>query len=169
MSIMRVFLTMIAVMAAMTSGARTIMLDTISAHPGTPEGIWAVPGGGIFRISASPTRTGIYELFVVAAPGCDIACDAPMGTMRAGARGHVFDAELLSDPRHGAKQKPRSFMLEFDEKFQTVVFKPYSRSWRVNITRLLPYFFRLSVERPGEKPTGLEAAVRMAPHPVVTL
>lgn len=154
---------------AAVAGAPVIALDTSVPSLASPQGIWEVPGGAVFEIMAAPAQTGVYTISVIAAPGTDIPCHTLAGTMRAGAGAHTFDAALHVDPRHHAKQKTRNFILEFNETFDTVVFKPYNTSWRINVARLLPYFFRLSVERPADKPAGADAAFRISPEAVVNL
>lgn len=125
----------------------------------------------MFSIEKAPGQPGIYSIAIVFAPGLDIAKGTPAGSFRATADPLVFDAVMSVDPRikRNKTHKNLEFQLKFNSDFNRLAFVPYSRNWRVNLNRLLPYFFRISVERPKEKPEGLDAAFKIAPESIIEL
>lgn len=120
--------------------------------------------GAIFSIAPVPGINQEYALTLLWSPDLTVPSGTALGTMRPGARPFVFDATMGIDHRGGrsiAGTKKYRFRLEFSDDGTRISFKPYKRSWRVNLMRLMPYLFRSSVTKTDTRPDDIDGAVRI--------
>ena len=161
----RFLLAIILGIVGLAAGAETlwVKLDSINSTPGTPEGVWRVASGAVFSIKPRHGQRGVYDLELLHRTDLTVPAGAFFGPMTAGADARTFDASLVSDPKlkaAGRPQKTRSFVITFDESFDNLKIKNYRSGIAVNIFRLVPYLFRVGVERRDERPDGLTGATR---------
>lgn len=160
----RFLLTIFLGLVGLVAGAETlwVKLDSISSAPGTPEGIWRMASGTVFSIKPRNGQRGVYDLELLHSTDLSVPPGAFFGTMTAGADTRTFDASLVADPKfkNAGRQKSRSFVITFDEDFDNLKIRYYRTGIAVNIFRLVPYLFRVGVERRDERPAGLIGATR---------
>ncbi len=140
-----------------------IKLDSVETVPSTPEGVWRIAAGTIFRIEARNGQNGVYDLSIVQSADLSVPTGAYFGTMTTGADRHTFDARLVADPKvstPGGKRNMRQFVLTFDRTFANLKIKHYRKGVTVNIFRLVPYLFRASITRHNDNPDGTVGATR---------
>lgn len=152
-------------LVGIAAGAETlwVKLDSITSIPGTPEGVWRVASGAVFSIKPRHGQSGVYDLALLHSTDLTVQPGAYFGTMTAGADSRTFDASLVADPKikaAGGRQKTRSFVITFDDNFDNLKIQNYRKGIAVNIFRLVPYLFRVGVERRDERPDGLIGASR---------
>jgi len=161
----RILLAIILGFVGLAAGAETlwVKLDSIASAPGTPEGIWRIASGAVFSIKPRHGQRGVYDLALLHSSDLSVQPGSFFGTMTAGADSHTFDASLLSDPKvksAGDKHKARQFVITFDDTFDNLKIKNYRTGIAVNIFRLVPYLFRVGIERRDERPDGIVGAER---------
>jgi len=161
----RFLLAIILGIVGLAAGAETlwVKLDSISSAPGTPEGVWRIASGAVFSIKPRHGQRGVYDLEILHSTDLSVPPGAFFGTMTAGADSRTFDAFLLADPKiktAGDKQRARSFVITFDENFDNLKIKNYRTGIAVNLFRLVPYLFRVGIERRDDRPDGIIGATR---------
>ncbi len=140
-----------------------IKLDTIISGQGTPEGVWRLPSGTIFEIKARGGQPGIYDLTLLHSNDLSVEAGTGFGTMTAGADRRTFDASLLSDPKargSAGKGRRRDFVITFNDDFTHLSLRHYRKGISINFVRLVPYLFRVGIERNDERPQGIVGAWR---------
>ena len=150
-----------------------LKLDSIEVHD-PYEGVWQMTGGGaIFSTEAVPGITDTYRLTLLWSPDLSVPSGSVLGEMQPAGRPLVFDASLGLDHkggRHiGIPGKKYRFELEFSADMRRVSFRPYKRSWKVNIFRWLPYLFRTSVSKTDTRPADMDGAVRLGGLPATSI
>lgn len=161
----RFLLAIILGFVGLAAGAETlwVKLDSITSSPGTPEGVWRVASGAVFCIKPRHGQSGVYDLELLHSSDLSVPPGAFFGTMTAGADARTFDASLLADPKlraAGGHQKTRSFVISFDENFYNLKIRNYRTGIAVNLFRLVPYLFRVGIDRRDDRPDGIIGATR---------
>lgn len=144
-------------------GPLRIELDSLDATPGTPEGVWRLPSGTIFEIKARSGQPGVYDLVLLHSSDLSVPSGASFGHMTVGADSHTYDASLLADPKArnaAGKGRRRDFSISFDAPFTRLTLRHYRKGLSVNFVRLVPYLFRVGLERHDERPRDLVGAWR---------
>lgn len=161
----RFLLAIILGVVGLAAGAETlwVKLDSIASTPGTPEGVWRIASGAVFSIKPRHGRSGVYDLELLHCPDLSVPAGAVFGSMTVGADARTFDASLLADTKiksAGDRLRARSFVITFDEDFDNLKIKNYRTGISVNLFRLVPYLFRVGIERRHDTPDGIIGATR---------
>ena len=142
----------------------------VRADASSPAGVWkAGDGGALFGVRPLPGYDGSFELFIVDSPDYPELPGTVFGTMRTTGRAGVYDARLAKGigPARGLLgQKSHNCIIELSQDCSSLVFRSYRRGKTVNILRLLPYLFRLSVTDVDTRPAGIDGARRVSPEPL---
>lgn len=131
------------------------------------SGIWQVGGGGVVNI----VRTGPdrYEIRNVHSIDTRIAPGTLLATAHTAGLQGALDASWLTMSDDCTLGPPYRRMLIKPGGPGQLVFEPYQTSPRINIVRLVPYLYRVSLLDPHTPPAGLQGAYRLYPpagHPL---
>ncbi len=140
-----------------------IKLDTIQSTSHTPEGVWRIADGPLFEIRAASGRSGVYELVLLMSSDLSVPAGTLFGTMTRGADSRRYDARLLADPKarkDAGRGRERDFSLVFNDDFTQLSLRHYRKGIAVNFIRLVPYLFRVGIERHDNLPDGVVGASR---------
>ena len=105
-------------------------------------------------------------MIVVHTPDLGIAPGTVMGTARTSGKAGMYDASIFrSFTADGKGHRPQRLAITVDIATGMLRFDPYKQGWRVNLRRLIPYLFRVTVQREDSRPDGLDGAMRVYPAP----
>lgn len=159
----RLLATLLLILVPALSGrCDTLCVDSLG-RAGTPEGVWQMASGTIFRIAPRAGTSGVYDLTLLLSADPSVASGTLFGTMRAGADRHIFDASLASDIKGGRKagdSRKRQFAITFDSDFSSLTLSHYRSGVAINLMRLVPYLFRIGIERHDDSPHNTIGASR---------
>ena len=150
--------------------AQPLIVYADTAGTAMLEGVYRMTdSGAVFSIAPMPAINEDYALTLLWSPDLSVPSGTPFGTMRPAGQPFVFDATMGIDHRGGrniAGTKKFRFRLEFSTDGRRISFKPYKRSWRVNLMRIMPYLFRTSISKTDTRPDDIDGAVRIDASPV---
>ena len=153
---------MLCLACCMTAQAAPPALTALDVHvpapldASSPEGLWQMAGdGALFYISPVAGRSGRYSLILHESP--DLSVPAEAG---------VYDASLVLNPAGSGMRKTRNFIFTFAPDGSTMTMQSYRRGHKVNMLRLLPYLFRVSVAEVDTRPENIDGAERISPPSV---
>lgn len=127
------------------------------------EGYWELTAGGaLLEFRRTPGKSGSYDIFLIDSPDYTVVPGTKLGSMDATAVAGKFDVILAADPRRGPGGKSRRFI--FDIENGKLRMSAYKVGKTVNIYRLLPYLFRVGIRDTGNRPEGIDGAIRTAPR-----
>lgn len=134
------------------------------------EGIWQMAdGGAIFRLRPKAGTPGVLEMLIIDAPDYTIPSGMVTGEFTPTAVAGRYDVSMLrTDGKGRLKTKAglkRSFSADIDVQTGTMALTPYDKGLSVNLFRLIPYLFRVSVTSKDSRPAKLDGAVRLSPNP----
>lgn len=132
-------------------------------------GIWeTTSSGAILEISRRPGTRGRYDVRIIEAADCGTEPGTLAGTLSATAVPNTFDAEFDVAPAGTSgvmTSRKQHFTVEFDNRLRACTFRAYHKGKRVNLRRMLPYIFRLPSIENGNRPAGLDGAIRIDTNP----
>ncbi len=127
----------------------------------SPVGLWQMVGdGAIFYIE--PERRDTYTLTLYDSPDLTLSKGALFGSMSLTASGS-YDASLILNPKGSGRRKTRHFLFDIDTDGTTLTMRSYRKGARINVLRLLPYLFRLSISEVDTRPQNIDGAIRLSP------
>lgn len=127
----------------------------------SPVGLWQMVGdGAIFYIE--PERRDTYTLTLYESPDLALSKGDFFGTMTLTASGS-YDASLILNPKGSGRRKTRHFLFDIDTYGSKLTMRSYRKGARVNVLRLLPYLFRLSISEVDTRPQNIDGAIRLSP------
>lgn len=140
-----------------------VSLDSIAPSTEPAAGYWRIePEGAIFVCEPYAGRTGSYTLRLVSSPVLGVAPGTYFGAMTATAKKGVYQAELILDPSNFKRRAhTRNCTIEMNEEANRLIFKPYHNRLKVNLNRLMPYLFRVSLRQENTRPDDIDGAVRI--------
>lgn len=127
----------------------------------SPVGLWQMVGdGAIFYIE--PERRDTYTLTLYESTDLTLSKGDFFGTMTLTASG-CYDASLILNPKGSGRRKTRHFLFDIDTDGSKLTMRSYRKGARVNVLRLLPYLFRLSISEVDTRPQNIDGAIRLSP------
>lgn len=136
------------------------------------EGVWQFPAdGGTLAIERTNPASGmVFDLKAVAAANRGLPPGTLMGRVAATADPDVFHGHIYTRLHEdGTLSKPIEVTLHLNREEAIFKIKPVKKGWKVNLYRLIPYMFRMSVSHRNDSPTDLTGCSRLQPPPPVPL
>lgn len=145
------------------AAAPKVRIITPGSCRGEIEGVWlTAPGAALFELLQIPGQAGEYDMILLRASQPGVS--EKVGTLRATAKPHVYEAVLAADLSR-RQYRTRRFAAAVFPLQERMILTPYSQGWNVNLLRILPYLFRISVHQTDTRP-ALDGAYRLsAPVP----
>lgn len=127
------------------------------------EGVWRISGSdGMFAVVAD-AGTIFYRIVVIDSPDRSVLPGTVMGACTAAGRADSYDAWLYTSGEAGLLSRPKRFTLSLADDGRLIMV-PVVNKLKLNLWRLLPYMFRMSVSRVNDRPNNLDGAVRVYPE-----
>ena len=167
----RLLLLLISAIIAVGVSAQPLQttLSNSGAKPELHMSVWQMTAGGaIVRLQNSPDASGDLDVIILDSPDFALAPGTCVGKLKRTVRHNVYDLALADRVHKGKKGAAGTLRSTFTAEFTPegrMLLKPYKKSWSVNVFRLLPYLFRVSVHRTDTRPDNLDGAVRLSPSP----
>lgn len=144
-------------------------LDTSPLHP--IEGIWQMAAdGAVMAIEQSaPYISGItsmlgYRIVLVQSPYRRIRPGTLMGYAMPSAKAGRYDAAIYTSiDDSGILQRCRRFTLELHDEESRLAFIRHRADLRIDLRRLIPYLFRVSIVTGNDRPRDMDGAIRLHP------
>lgn len=128
------------------------------------EGVWMTSAGAYIAIHANGINT--YEMTILHSPDLSILPGTVMGSAHTSGKIGMYDASIFrSFSSKGKGRRPQRLTITVDISTGMMRFDPYKQGWRINLRRLIPYLFRVTVQHEDTRPDGLEGAMRIYPTP----
>lgn len=132
------------------------------------EGVWLTTAGAYIAIHA--TGVNDYEMTVIHSPDLGILPGTCMGSARTSGKLGMYDATIFRKfTADGKGVSPQRLAVTIDIENGMMRFDPYKQGWSINLRRLIPYLFRVSVHHEDTRPDGIDGATRIYPAPPPTI
>ena len=126
------------------------------------EGVWMTSAGAYIAISANGINT--YTMTILHSPDLSILPGTIMGSAHLSGKVGMYDASIFRNfTPDGKGHHSQQLAITVDVSTGMMRFDPYKQGWRINLRRLIPYLFRVTVQREDTRPDGLEGAMRIFP------
>ena len=132
------------------------------------EGAWMLTED---RTSIAIVRTGAMTYNVLAGTSHDLSIKpgTVIGTLTLSGKDGLYDLKLArSFRRDGTPSRYAHMAVKVNDTGDIFHFISYRRGLRVDLRRLIPYLFRVSVTSSDTRPEGLNGAHRLWPTPAPT-
>lgn len=123
-------------------------------------GLWRMTGTADceFEIRPSATDPGSYDMLAVSCADMSVLPGTPLGTLHATPTPGRFLALISSRPEKAGARKVNVVVNLGNDG--NITFHTFRKGKRINLWRMLPYMFRISIEREDARPEGVDGAVR---------
>lgn len=168
----RTVLLLISAIIAIGASAQPLQTTLMCSSTAKQElhmSVWQMTAGGaIVRLQNAPDASGNMDVIILDSPDFALAPGTCVGKLKRTVQPNVYDLALADRVHKGKKGAAGTMRSTFTAEFTPegrMLLKPYKKSWSVNVFRLLPYLFRVSVHRTDTRPDNLDGAVRLSPSP----
>ncbi len=154
-----------AFVTASAAAPEAVCLDSIrttGTDASSPAGLWRTGAGAVFDIV--PAGAGSYTLILIDSPDVTAPCPATIGTMTTTGTPGTYEAALSAGLTAASARKKHTCIITVQPGSETMTFTAYRKGRQLNLWRLLPYMFRISVKDIDTRPRGIDGAVRIAPR-----
>lgn len=128
------------------------------------EGIWTYPADDVtVLVYRNVAQKGVYDIFVVESADCSLPNGSRLGKLTASADPEKYELTMFTSIKNGVLSAPRNATATFSEKKEALTMKKSGVKFRINPTRLLPYFWRLISISVGSKEPAPEGLVKLYP------
>lgn len=131
------------------------------------EGIWEItgnPSGSLIAITGSAGLPGVFDVTVLESSDWRTPPGRPCGTAVSGSTAGSYDATLRGGDTARPGARNVRMLMELSADGTRLTFRPYRKGLRVNLRRLLPYLFGVSVSTENTRPDAtLDGARRLWP------
>ncbi len=162
-----VIATVVAVAALQCDAADTLtdiesakqIIDSRGSDP--LAGIWRIGGGGA-TVAFLPVAAGEseFDIVILDSPDMSVIPGQKIGHAVSTGKIGVYDATMAQKSTVGRKTVRCIITLGKDGRLS---FAYYKQGYDVKLWRLLPYLFRVSVNRHDTRPSTVDGAVRLYP------
>lgn len=129
-------------------------------------GTYRLPSGAVMEFAPRQGAPGVCDVILLDGPRLDIPSGTVVGELLRADGALRGDLILRIDPRKAGGRKGRvTFAAEFSPDGRRVTLNHYREGVRVELLRLIPYLFRVGIERRDGRPSGLDVAERIGPRP----
>ncbi|MDE6285847.1 MAG: hypothetical protein K2L99_02505 [Muribaculaceae bacterium] len=124
-------------------------------------GLWRVTGPQDceFEIRPSSSVAGSYDMLAVNCADMSVMPGTLIGTLHTTPTPGRFLARISSHPERAGARKVDVVVNLGNEG--NLTFRAFRKGKRISLWRLLPYMFRITVEREDARPEGVDGAVRV--------
>lgn len=124
-------------------------------------GHWRMTGDADceFEIRPSQVDPGSYEMLVVSCADMSVQAGTPIGSLHSTPTPGRYLARISSKPEKAGARKV-DVVVNLGDK-GNLTFHTFRKGKRINLWRLLPYMFRVTIEREDARPEGVDGAVRV--------
>lgn len=144
-------------------------LDASALHP--VEGIWQMTAdGAVIAIEqAEPFTTGQtltsgYRIVILQSPCRRVRPGTLMGYATPSAKAGHYDAAIYTSiDDNGWLNLTKRFTLELHDSESRLAFIPHRTGMRIDLRRLIPYLFRVSISTANDRPRDMDGAIRLYP------
>ncbi|MDE6498416.1 MAG: hypothetical protein K2L21_07135 [Muribaculaceae bacterium] len=112
-----------------------------------------------FEIKPSTTAPDSYDMLVVNCADMSVFPGTSIGTLHTTPTPGRFLARISSHPERAGAKKVDVVINLGDEG--NLTFQAFKKGKRINLWRLLPYMFRVTIEKEDSRPAGVDGAVRV--------
>ncbi|MDE6305911.1 MAG: hypothetical protein K2L90_04900 [Muribaculaceae bacterium] len=144
-------------------------LSGSALHP--IEGIWQMTGdGAVIAIeqsqpyTAGQTLASGYRIVLIQSPCRRIRPGTIMGYATQSAKSGRYDAAIYASvDDNGILHRKRRFTLELHDTESRLAFIRHRADLRIDLRRLIPYLFRVSIATGSDRPRDMDGAIRLFP------
>ncbi len=124
-------------------------------------GIWRIGGGGA-TVAFLPVRAGEseFDIVILDSPDMSVIPGQKIGHAASTGKIGIYDATMAQKSAIGRKKVQCIITLGKDGR---LAFQYYKQGYDVKLWRLLPYLFRVSVNKHDTRPATVDGAVRLYP------
>lgn len=149
------------------------IITRMAASPLHPvEGLWQMADdGAVIAIeqsepyTADQTMARGYRIVIVQSPCRRVRPGTLMGYALPSAKAGRYDAAIYTGmDDHGLLHRSHRFTLELHDAESRLAFIRHRADLRVNLWRLIPYLFRVSVTTGNDRPRDMDGAIRIFPE-----
>ncbi len=140
------------------------------------EGIWQFADNGtkIAIEREDPDKfpnTGytLYRLVIIDSPNNFIKNGTIMGYATPTAKRNNYEARIYTSVYNGNKLKNTQNVILSINEDNRLVFKEYNEGYKLNIRRLIPYIFRISITKYSTRPQDLDGCIKIFPEPGIPI
>lgn len=138
----------------------------ITCHAADPlEGHWQVNDGGpLISISPSADTAGTLDILWIDGADMSVAPGTVLGTAIVTPTPGLYDCTAWTDPRgrSGRKRGKAVFTIRLEPKLaDSFTIEGYERGVKLQLSRLLPFWYRRPVKNVDTRPKGLDGARRV--------
>ncbi|MDE6097765.1 MAG: hypothetical protein K2G24_02645 [Muribaculaceae bacterium] len=141
------------------------LMSAIDNGYGNPiEGVWRMTASPESTLAITPSagHEGMFDIWLLDSPDFRIEPCVRIGQAAAGAENGEYDISLTERPGDILARK-RHFIAHTGENAMQIRLQAYRKGKRINIRRLLPYLFRISVTDNSNRPDNHDGLIRIYP------
>jgi hypothetical protein len=113
---------------------------------------------------AGKTLTSGYRIVIIQSPNRRVRPGTIIGYALQSAKSGKYDAAIYSTiDDDGTLYRPKRFTLELHDSESRLAFIRHRADIRVNLWRLIPYLFRVSISTGNDRPHDMDGAIRLYP------
>lgn len=129
------------------------------------EGLWTYPEDDVtVLIIRNDNKKGVYDILVVESADCSLTPGMTLGELHESVDPDKFNLKLFTKVRNGILSAPSEAIATFSASKETLtVRKSGGINFRLNPTRLLPYFWRIASISFKSKEYAPEGMIKIYP------
>lgn len=129
------------------------------------EGLWSYPEDDVtVLIMRNDHKKGVYDVLVVESADCSLTPGMQLGELHESVDPEKFTLKLFTKVKNGILSAPSEAVATFSESKESLTVKKNGGlSFRINPSRLLPYFWRIASVSFKAKESAPEGMIKIYP------